>query len=586
MNFGALNNDNNFSSNRSGPPKPPPYVICYLCGRKYGTKSISIHEPSCIKKWKAENKKLPKHLRRKMPTKPDYSVLSSGDGNAVDQMNEMAFKAAQEQLIPCEFCGRTFYPERLPVHQRSCTADKPAATRPRTVTKGRTAPLAHTNQEINKKQPSNAKPETLTKHRISNQKVKETSKENSDGGPTMLCGLCQKQVSVSNIQAHLMQCNEEMTKRLVQSEAQHKDPPAQKVERPRTRTLHRGPSNSDKKDAEVDSKNNVNHATYDIDSPDEAAPQKHRKKSTNRKLSKTNSQEPPATTNYPTYDVDSNEQDGEDLVECPLCNRRFAADRIAKHQTVCKKIATNPKKVFDASKQRLAGTEAAQFYNKNKQKSQHAAPKSNWRQTHEDFIKSIRNAKKVTVHMAKGGKASDLPPPPPSLNPNYVYCQHCDRRFNPEVAERHIPRCATIVNRPKPPKQKALDAYKSSQPKKQQSKPNVSQYRNAPSRQNNRVGSSYGRSTPSSKTKNSFASTTGYVSPRYEGYTSPRDMNDNQNKPLSKRGVKTNQRNNNFSNDSYRPKTFSGVDYNKPPTRGYSYNAMNQTNPNIFGGYH
>uniref|UniRef100_A0A2I2YS77 C2HC/C3H-type domain-containing protein n=1 Tax=Gorilla gorilla gorilla TaxID=9595 RepID=A0A2I2YS77_GORGO len=28
----------------------PPAVVCYICGREYGTKSISIHEPQCLKK--------------------------------------------------------------------------------------------------------------------------------------------------------------------------------------------------------------------------------------------------------------------------------------------------------------------------------------------------------------------------------------------------------------------------------------------------------------------------------------------------------------------------------------------------------
>ena len=35
-------------------------VSCYICGRDFGTKSISIHIPNCIKKWEAAQKKLPK----------------------------------------------------------------------------------------------------------------------------------------------------------------------------------------------------------------------------------------------------------------------------------------------------------------------------------------------------------------------------------------------------------------------------------------------------------------------------------------------------------------------------------------------
>lgn len=73
-----------------------------------------------------------------------------------------------------------------------------------------------------------------------------------------------------------------------------------------------------------------------------------------------------------------------------------------------------------------------------------------------EFINAIRDAKRVTEHMKRGGKASDLPPPVPSENPDYVFCRFCTRRFAPDVAERHIPKCQTTVNRPAPPKQRAL----------------------------------------------------------------------------------------------------------------------------------
>lgn len=55
------------------------------------------------------------------------------------------------------------------------------------------------------------------------------------------------------------------------------------------------------------------------------------------------------------------------------------------------------------------------------------------------------------AHVAAGGKLSDLPPPPPSSNPDYVQCPHCGRRFNETAAERHIPKCSTYdYNKPKP----------------------------------------------------------------------------------------------------------------------------------------
>lgn len=77
--------------------------------------------------------------------------------------------------------------------------------------------------------------------------------------------------------------------------------------------------------------------------------------------------------------------------------------------------------------------------------------KKNWRRTHEEFIAAIRAAKMAQAHIASGGKLSDLPPPPPSSNPDYVQCPSCGRRFNEAAAQRHIPKCATYeFNKPKP----------------------------------------------------------------------------------------------------------------------------------------
>lgn len=53
-------------------------------------------------------------------------------------------------------------------------------------------------------------------------------------------------------------------------------------------------------------------------------------------------------------------------------------------------------------------------------------------------------------HVAGGGKLSDLPPPPPSENPDYVQCPHCGRKFNESAAARHIPKCQHYEhNKPK-----------------------------------------------------------------------------------------------------------------------------------------
>ncbi|KHJ91285.1 hypothetical protein OESDEN_08852 [Oesophagostomum dentatum] len=111
-----------------GPPRaqrPPPTVFCYICGRQYGSKSIAIHEPKCLEKWHIENQKLPKSRRRPEPVKPEKVLKEDGKIDVI-ATNEALWEQAQAQLIPCENCGRRFAPDRLPVHQRSCTPENPA----------------------------------------------------------------------------------------------------------------------------------------------------------------------------------------------------------------------------------------------------------------------------------------------------------------------------------------------------------------------------------------------------------------------------------------------------------------------------
>ena len=55
-------------------------VMCYICGREFGSASIGIHIPQCEKKWNNEQQKLPKKHRRPPPSKPfEYDRVIGGD---------------------------------------------------------------------------------------------------------------------------------------------------------------------------------------------------------------------------------------------------------------------------------------------------------------------------------------------------------------------------------------------------------------------------------------------------------------------------------------------------------------------------
>ncbi|XP_039739759.1 zinc finger C2HC domain-containing protein 1C [Pteropus medius] len=143
-----------------------------------------------------------------------------------------------------------------------------------------------------------------------------------------------------------------------------------------------------------------------------------------------------------------------ELGECSHCGRKFLLLRLERHSNVCSRMQSSRRKVFDSSRARAKGTELEQYLNWKGPVSVKPEPprKSNWRQKHESFIRTLRQAREVQQVIAKGGNPSDLPPILPAENPDYIQCPHCSRHFAPKVAERHIPKCKTIKNRPPPPR--------------------------------------------------------------------------------------------------------------------------------------
>jgi len=134
---------------------------------------------------------------------------------------------------------------------------------------------------------------------------------------------------------------------------------------------------------------------------------------------------------------------------CKVCGRNFTLERIEQHQQICKQTHNRNVKVFDSRKQRTQGTDLEPYIRRGTYKNNVQPPKNRWREKHEEFIRSIRYAKQTQAHVAAGGKITDLPPPPPSDYSDYIQCPYCKRKFSPEVAERHIPKCKNIISNKK-----------------------------------------------------------------------------------------------------------------------------------------
>ena len=102
--------------------------MCYICGREYGSKSLEIHLKACKKKWDLEQEKKPAHQRKPCPQEPQgfaSTIEKAKDGTFDQAYNNAAFENYNNKALDkCTGCGRTFLPESLVIHQKSCKAYK------------------------------------------------------------------------------------------------------------------------------------------------------------------------------------------------------------------------------------------------------------------------------------------------------------------------------------------------------------------------------------------------------------------------------------------------------------------------------
>lgn len=124
-------------------------VNCHICGRAFGSASIDIHIPQCEKRWEATEAQKPQKERRPVPQRPELEP-----GMGIEQFNQRVLRQFNNDVLsPCPHCGRTFLPERLEVHLRSCRSDAPL-TRPR----GRSAGPASAVEQQEQQQPQQQQP--------------------------------------------------------------------------------------------------------------------------------------------------------------------------------------------------------------------------------------------------------------------------------------------------------------------------------------------------------------------------------------------------------------------------------------------
>lgn len=133
---------------------------------------------------------------------------------------------------------------------------------------------------------------------------------------------------------------------------------------------------------------------------------------------------------------------------CETCGRTFLPEALARHARVCVKVFQQRRKPFNAERQRAV--EGAAAYRRG---APAAPPAANWRAKSGAFRAQVRLNREITRREKAGQSLAGLqaPAPAPELD-DRVPCRYCGRKFNRDVAERHIPKCATTLNRPAPPR--------------------------------------------------------------------------------------------------------------------------------------
>ena len=167
---------------------------------------------------------------------------------------------------------------------------------------------------------------------------------------------------------------------------------------------------------------------------------------------KTQQPQQPKPQQQPQQSQQPNSNQPKKRCTCRFCKRNFAEDRIETHERICEKASKKKKKVFDARKMRIKGSEAEQFIDKMDDNTNTPSSRTKngvlkYKIEHEKLIQSLRAARQYTDYenQKSAGKATGPPPqlPPafPDDDDDREQCPYCRRKFAPDAAKKHIPVC-------------------------------------------------------------------------------------------------------------------------------------------------
>ncbi|XP_063984209.1 uncharacterized protein LOC135166123 isoform X2 [Diachasmimorpha longicaudata] len=133
------------------------------------------------------------------------------------------------------------------------------------------------------------------------------------------------------------------------------------------------------------------------------------------------------------------------LLPCAICGRTFKPQSLEKHTRICERSATKKRKPFDSSKQRIQGTELEEFLPKQIKKrnyEERSLTSNSWKQTHDEFIKTIRAARGDSVESTPVRTLAPIVAPGAPTRANEKgTCPTCSRQFGIKAYDRHVAWC-------------------------------------------------------------------------------------------------------------------------------------------------
>ena len=147
---------------------------------------------------------------------------------------------------------------------------------------------------------------------------------------------------------------------------------------------------------------------------------------------------------------------------CPHCSRTFFPDRLATHQRVCGRM-TQKKKALEefiaAEDEQGAASSPVPSCCEFGQLAKCTPPvwgsnphlssghgfrigtDHKWRDASKNLKVVLEYNRQIAQAKREGIDIAKMPPPPKNEVDHRVACPHCSRKFDKEVAERHIPQC-------------------------------------------------------------------------------------------------------------------------------------------------